>query len=119
MSRLHIMTGDANNVFTVVCHAPTPVGNNSAGIAWNTAVANALKPVTRMTIGVGPGQITTAESNQVASGDVLEVSFQFNDDPNWSAPTRTAQLNLIATDAVTRTQNELGAKLKWFGAVVA
>lgn len=119
MSRLHIMTGDANNVFTVVCHAPTPVGNNSAGVAWNTAIANALKPVTHMTIGNGSGQIATAEANQVASGDVMEVQFQFTDDPTWSAGTRTTQLNLIATDAVTRTQNDYAARLKWFGAVVA
>lgn len=119
MSRLHILTGDANNTFIVICHAPTPIGNNAAGVAWNTAVANALKPVTRMSVGNGPGQITTAESNQIATGDVLEVSFQFIDDPSWSTPTRTAQLNLIATDAVARTQNELAAKLKWFGAVVS
>lgn len=119
MSRLHIMTGNGLNTFTVVCHSPTPAGNNSAGVTWVTALANGLKPVTRMTIGAGSGQIASAEATDVAAGNVIETSFEFNDDPNWSAPTRTTQLNLIATDAVTRSQNELGAKLKWFGAVVA
>lgn len=119
MSRLHIMTSNGGNTFTVVCHSPTPTGNNSAGVSWVTAISNGLKPVTRMTIGNGFGQIATAEANDVAAGNVIETSFEFNDDPNWSAPTRSTQLNLIASDAVTRTQNELAAKLKWFGAVVA
>lgn len=113
------MTGNGTNTFTVVAHAPTPAGNNSAGVSWVTALANGIKPVTRMTIGNGSGQITSAEAADVAAGNVIETSFQFDDDPNWSAPTRTTQLGLIATDAVARAQTELGAKLKWFGAVVA
>lgn len=119
MSRLHIMTGNGGNTFNVVCHSTTPAGNNSAGVPWITALKNALNPVTKMPIGVGPGQITSAEATDVAAGNVIEASFQFDDDPNWSAGTRTAQLNLIASDAVTRTQNELAARLKWFGATVA
>lgn len=118
MARLHILTGSADNTYSVVCHSPTPAGTNSAGVPWNTAVANALKPKTVLTIGNGAGQISTAESNQVASGDVLEVTFQFTDNPAWDSTTRTAQLNLIAADAVSRTQTENAAKLKWFGATV-
>lgn len=119
MARLHIQQGDGGNQFTVVCHADTPAGNNSAGVAWATAVKNALAPVTSMSIGSGSGQISTAESNGVANGTVLETSFTFTDNPAWTTQERTAQLNLIAADAVTRTQNELAAKLKWFGATVA
>jgi hypothetical protein len=119
MPRMHIMTGNGLNTFNVVCHSPTPAGNNSAGISWVTAIANGLKPVTRMAIGNGSGQITSVEATDIAAGNVIETAFQFDDDPNWSAPTRTTQLNLIAGDAVTRSQNELAAKLKWFGAVVA
>ena len=119
MARIHVMTGDGADNYTCICHAPTPAGNNSAGVAWNTAVKNALNPVTAMSIGNGGGQITTNEANQVASGDVIEVSFQFTDNPAWDANTRTTQLNLVAADAVTRTQSAYAAKLKWFGATVA
>lgn len=117
--RLHIMMSDGGNRYTVVCHADTPTGNNSAGVAWSTALKNALNPATVMSIGSGAGQITTAESNNVANGSVIEVTFQFDDNPAWTSQERTAQLNAIAADAVTRTQNELAAKLKWFGATVA
>lgn len=119
MSKLHVLTGDGGNNYTVVAHASTPVGNNSAGIAWNTAVANALKPQTVMTVGPGAGQISAAEANQVASGDVLEIQFQFTDNPSWDSNTRTTQLGLIADGAVTRVTNDYAAKLKWFGVVVA
>lgn len=119
MSRMHIMTGDGGNTYTCVCHSTTPTGNNSAGVSWVTALKNAMNPVTAMTVGSSSGQITTAESNSVAAGSLIEVSFQFNDNPAWDTATRNAQLNLIATDAVAKAQNDLSAKLKWFGAVVA
>src|SRR6185295_130853 len=117
MARLHVMTGNGSNTFTVVCHSPTPAGNNSAGVSWATALKNAMNPVTVMSIGSGSGQISTAESNSVANGSVIEVSFQFDDDPTWDTTTRNAQLNLIAGDAVIKAQNDLSARLKWFGAV--
>lgn len=112
------MTGNGGNTFNVVCHSPTPAGNNSAGTSWVNALKNGIKPVTSMSIGNGSGQISSAEATDVAAGNVIEASFQFDDDPTWDAGTRTAQLNAIASDAVTRVQTELGAKLKWFGAVV-
>jgi len=119
MARLHVMTGNGSNTFTVVCHSPTPAGNNSAGVSWATAIKNAFNPVTNMSIGNGSGQISTNESNDVAAGNVIETTFQFDDNPSWDSATRTAQLNLIAGDAVTRVQNDYAARLKWFGAVVA
>lgn len=119
MARLHVMTGNGSNTYQVVCHSPTPAGSNSAGVSWATALKNAMNPVTVMSIGSGSGQISTAESNGVANGSIIEVSFQFDDDPTWDMNTRNSQLNLIASDAVTRAQNDLSSRLKWFGAVVA
>lgn len=119
MSKLHIMNGDGGNRFTAICHAPTPAGNNAAGVSWAVAIRNGVKPVSIMTEGNAAGQIATAEANQVANGDVIEVSFQFDDDPTWNDVTRNAQITAIANDAVTRSVNEVQARLKYFGKVVA
>lgn len=118
MARLHVQTGNGSNTFTCICHSPTPAGNNSAGISWVTALKNALNPVTSMSIGSGSGQIQTSEANDVSTGNVIEVSFQFDDDPTWTVNQRNTQLGLIAGDAVIKAQTDLAAKLKWFGATV-
>lgn len=119
MSRLHIQAGDGGNRFNVICHAPTPVGNNAAGVSWATAIKNSSAPVTSMTIGNGPGQISTAESNDVANGAVIEVSFPLDDDPTWDAAARTANINAVAIDAMIRTVVLMQARLKYFGKDIA
>lgn len=118
MSRLHILEANGNNVYSVVVHATTPVGNNSAGIAWSTALQNSGLAMTRMTVGNGPGQISQAEANQVTSGALIEASFQWQDDPTWDTATRTADLNTRATQAVNAVIADYGARLKWFGQTV-
>lgn len=119
MSRIHIQTGSASNRFEAVCHAPTPAGNNAAAVPWKTAIANSGPPVTSMVIGNGAGQISTAEANQVAGGDVIEVRFQFDDNPLDDSATRSANLNAIASDAVARAISEMQARLKYFGKDIA
>lgn len=119
MSRLHILQQTSNNVYDVVVHAPTPVGNNSAGVPFATAIQNAGLATTTMTVGNGAGQITTAESNQVAAGTVVEAPFQWEDNPAWDNTTRTADLNLRAQQAVDAVLAAYGARLKYFGRVVA
>lgn len=74
---------------------------------------------TTMTVGTGPGQITAAEASQVTSGTVVEASFHWEDNPVWDNPTRTADLNLRAQQAVDGVLAAYGARLKYFGYVVA
>lgn len=119
MSRLHILQQTGNNVYNVVVHATTPAGNNSAGVLISDAIKNAGLAVTSMTVGNGPGQIATAEANQVSAGTVIEAPFQWEDNPAWDNPTRMADLNLRAQQAVDAVVADYAARLKYFGRVVA
>jgi len=120
MSRLHILQQSGFNQYSVVVHSPTPAGNNSAGVSWGTALANSgLQKQSVMTVGNGPGQIATAEANQVTSGSIIETMFTWQDDPTWDTPTRQADLNTRAIQAVNDATTNYGNLLKWFGLTVA
>jgi hypothetical protein len=117
--RMHILQATGPNLYSVVVHAPTPAGNNSAGVAWSTAIQNAGLAGTSMETGNGAGQISTNEANQVAAGTVIEAQFAWGDDPNWTTAQRLADLSLRATQAVDEVLAAYSAKLKWFGQTVA
>lgn len=119
MSRIHVMEAGGINTYRIVVHAPTPAGNNLAGVSWINAIANSGSGGTSMPVGNGPGQIANAEATDVANGSVIEASFQFTDDPNWTAAERNARLDAEATKLVAETQAELQKRLKYFGAVRA
>lgn len=119
MSRIHVLEESGVNTYRIVVHAPVPAGNNSAGVAWSTALSNSGIAGTQMTVGNGPGQISQAESNDVNGGTVIEATFSFTDDPNLSAAERNARLDFEATKLVAETQVELQRRLKYFGAVRA
>src|SRR5688572_20004677 len=104
---MHILQNAGINLYDVVVHSPTPVGNNSAGVSWATAVQNAGNAATQLTIGNGPGQITQAEANGVANGSVIETQFQWGDDPAWTAPQRAADLETRAQQAVAEAVDNL------------
>lgn len=118
MARIHIGEQTSPNRYSCTVHAPTPNGNNSAGVSWATALVNSGRAVTTMAIGNGAGQITTAEANQVASGALIEATFQWDDNPAWANPERLADLDLRATQAVAATLADYAQRLKQFGRTV-
>ena len=119
MARLHILQSSGNNLYNVVVHAPTPAGNNSAGVSWAVALQNSGLALTTMTIGNGAGQISQSEANQIAAGTTVEAPFQWGDDPTWDNPTRLADLNTRAQQAVDAVLADYAARLKHFGRTVA
>lgn len=119
MARLHILQSSGNNLYNVVVHAPTPAGSNAAGVLWSDAIKNSGLAVTSMTVGNGPGQISSAESNQVAAGTVIEAPFPWGDDPNWTNQQRLDDLNVRAQQAVNDVSAVLQARLRYFGRTVA
>ena len=118
MARLHILESGGMNIYTVIVHAPTPNGNNSAGVSWATAIQNSGSNITQMTVGNGPGQITNSEANQVTAGTVIEAPFQWGDDPNWTNQERQNDLAIRATQAVNAVTAELQTRLKYYGHTV-
>lgn len=119
MARLHIREQVGPNLYNVIVHSPTPGGNNAAGNSWSSCILASSAPVTQMTIGNGVGQITNAEANAVAGGTVMETAFQWGDDPTWDNPTRLADLELRATQAVNEAVALMQARLRQFGRSVA
>lgn len=118
MAKIHIISG-SNNTFQAVVHAPTPAGNNDAGVTWKTAIANSATRVSVMPIGNGSGQITTAEANQVAGADIIEAVVPFQDnpdsDPAWDTTKRAAYLLLIGNRAIVELTDQFRRDLRLFG----
>lgn len=117
MSKLHVLEASGvPNMYRVILHEATPVGNNSAGVSWASALVGSGAAKTRMIEGSGPGQITTAEKAAVEAGTTVEGEFYFQDNPGDNAATRNAALDTHATRYLAILQAEIAIKLKWFGA---
>lgn len=115
MAKIHVLGRAGLNVYTVVIHATTPAGNNSAGISWATAIANSGHNTTILPVGNGAGQISQNEANQVAAGSIIEAILQWGDDPTWTNQQRIDDLDLRATQLVAETVARYQDELKYFG----
>lgn len=115
MSKIHILAGSGLGVYTAIVHIPTPTGSNSAGVLWTDVVKNSGRTKTIMSVGIGPGQITQSEVDQMVAGTLIEGSFQWQDDPNLSAAARTADLDLRATQLTNELLARYAVELKYFG----
>lgn len=120
MARMHVLQGSSTgNLFTVIVHAPTPAGNNAAGVSWKVALGNSgLQSASRLPIGNGFGQITNAEANSITAGDLIEAEMQWEDNPTWDNAQRQADLNTRATIAVNQVLDDYQKRLKYFGFTV-
>lgn len=118
MAKVHVLEGSGASpgTFRVIVHVATPVGNNSAGTSWATALVNTKRNFTRMVVGVGPGQITTAERDQVVAGTMMEGEFTVGDDITFTGPQRAAYLDTMADRFIVDMQADAALELKYFGA---
>ncbi len=119
MSKIHVLTGGGNNVYTVVVHIAAPAGNNSAGVAWADALKNSGRATSILTVGTGPGQIQNSEMNAITGGTLIEGSFQWGDDPSWNNAQRQADLDIRATQLTDELLTRYAQELKYFGFVRA
>ncbi len=90
MSNIHVLVGDGRGKVSVVMHFAVPGTDNSAspGVNWQTALVNSgIGGNTSMPIGTGPAQITQAEADSIAAGELFEHRANF---PLESAGTRAA-----------------------------
>lgn len=116
MAQIHILNGQGNGVYTAVVHAPVPVGNNTAGVTWKAALASSGLNQTSMTVGNGPGQISSAEASQVAAGDVIEAVIAWQNNPSWTVAERNVDLTDRAQRAIDERVAVLRVELAMFGA---
>jgi hypothetical protein len=119
MPNTHVL--EASGVrYRLALHVSIPAGNNSAGIAWNTALVNSgLGGKTVLATGNGPGQITATELASVQAGNTYEQI-------DWVDVTQGGQLTTTAQQAAflddyyaarsVEVRTQLQAQLKWYGA---
>lgn len=119
MSKIHILTGGNDGVYTAVVHITTPGGNNAANTPWPTAIINSGRAKTIMTTGTGAGQIASAEAAQVAAGTVIEGVMQWQDTPSMSNAERLADLDAQATQLTNELLARWQVELKYYGIVRA
>jgi hypothetical protein len=119
MSKLHVLEQLGLNRYRIVVHQATPVGSNSAGVSWATAIVNSGRATSVMPAGSGAGQIESAELTAVQNGTTLEGVFEFQDDPAWSTAQRNAALDAAAAQTIAELQSRLAFDLKFFGFVRA
>ena len=111
MSRLHILAGGQ-----CLLHETVPLGNNAAGVPWRTALINSgMGGRTILASGTGPGQIATAESTQIASGELYEISFRFESPPGASAAQLNAAMDAQIANLSAETQARLASELRLYG----
>lgn len=120
MANMHVLTA-ANGVYRVVAHIPVPTGNNSAGIAWRTAiVASGIGGRTVLPAGDGTGgTISSAESTAITSTgsvyeDVADVDATLRG-VLTTAPQLAAFLDAWYTARSAELTAQFQAQLKWWG----
>lgn len=120
MSDIHVLAGDGRGKFSVVMHFAVPDANNSAGgggVSWRTALINSgIGGSTSMTIGDGPAQITQAEADLIAAGELYEHRANFPLESAGTVPaSQQAALRALCVRKKAATIADLQRRLKYFG----
>lgn len=120
MPSTYVLSGDPDsNVYTMVVHTATPVGNNSAGFAWSACLVSAGLNKTMLTVGTGPAQISQADADAIAAGTMAEGSFVYCDDPSLTNPQRNAAIAAQAVKCINDLKSSIAGSLKWYGQTIS
>jgi len=105
MSKLHVGTNVDSDTWNVVIHDVAPVGNNSAGFTWISALlSSGASGVTVMAEGTGTGEISTAEKAAVEAGTTLELATQLVVQPPYAVGDWNAAVNTKWAEYTTELQ---------------
>ena len=120
MSDYHVLTQTARKkTVTAIWHIPIPVADNSAGVAYRTALVNYLIWTTgKDPIESNCPNITSAELTQIQAGELFELNngYTFSSlDPGLSNPEKAAELDAEFTRLTTTAKNKLQTYLEWWG----
>jgi hypothetical protein len=99
----------------VAVHAPTPAGNNTAGVSWASAVQASGRNTSILTVGNGVGMIQQNEMNQITSGAIIEGVMQWQDTPNATLAELQADLDTRASQLVAELLSRYSVELRYFG----
>jgi len=113
VAKYHVLDSGA-----AVAHFAMPSGNNDAGTPWKTcylASFGANSPTTRLMVGNGTGQIQQQEANQIGSGDLIELLFNFSDDPTLTLQQRQALLSTLGQRAIDEYTAQFASRFRLYG----
>lgn len=114
MSNIHVLDGQGNT-YRAVIHINVPVENNLVNVALRTALVNSGLAVTVMTTGSASGQISPTELSQIQAGQVYEITFDFQNDPNWTTQQRQTNFNNEVSNRQAAGLTDLRLRLAYFG----
>jgi hypothetical protein len=118
MADMHVRQYDSNRrLAEVVMHFPIASANNDVGVNYRTALVNSgMGGTTILPEGTGPGQITTAEKNQIEAGEVYEhrkhVKIMSGGDTN---PQMRATLRHFYAQEEADLLAQIQQRLRFFG----
>lgn len=116
MASYHVLEGQPDgNSYRVVFHIPVPSVNNRIGVNYRSALVALFGGTSSLPEGDGPGQISTSELAQVASGAVFEFSEQFPTHPGENAAQIRSRIDARYTELVAKIQGELSGRLAYYG----
>jgi hypothetical protein len=120
MANVHTLTIEPGGLFLLVSHVAIPVGNNSAGLSWQTArLRSGASTATVLPDGDGTlGTISASEKSDLVAGTIFEVTSQFDVGADWESltgPQKAARVDAEYTRLVGVTQAALQQRLRYFG----
>jgi len=116
MSLLHLLSaGDGPNGYTAVTHIAVSSGVNSANVPWTEIAVFAGLNTTQLSVGSGPGQISSAEKANLDAGLILEIPIVILDNPSLVSSARLAYLDAQVTTIAAEVQGLMAKKYKWYG----
>jgi hypothetical protein len=120
MANWHALQGDdAGNQFQIAYHIPIPNVSNQAGptpVSYRNCIVQAGLNTTVLTEGAAPGQITTAEKQQIDSGAIYEHIETLDSSPLDTGATMVAKANARFTALTNIVQTRLANRFKYWGA---
>lgn len=113
MAKIHVLSADDENNFTIVIHTSVSAGNNAIGVSWkNAGLASGKTGSTMLTEGLNGWQISTAERASIIEGDRLEIVTSIK---VGSGGVTQAGLNIFADIKIAEYNVILARQLKYFG----
>lgn len=128
MADIHILRRESSGSYRLVCHFPVVDSNNGVPVAaggpitWREAIVNYLSgsPASILPGGDGTkGTISAAETDEIASGAVVERAYLFPLDSGGTTDAqRVAALQAFYAAKKAEVAAELAAALGYFGAIL-
>lgn len=110
MAKVHVLEGN-NYQYRIVAHFPVPEGNNTVGNSWKSCLLASHPPAPVLSVGIGPGNITQTEYDDIIAGDVLEIVRTI---AVGTTPTNTSVIKL-ADKYIAEYLSGLANVLKYYG----